>query len=55
MTIKIEFDTDGEVFEDPVEISMILIMIADVIKNGSKGGKIRDVNGDEIGMFRLER
>lgn len=52
----ISFDTDNAAFEDEnltVEIIRILHQIADKVSLHISGSNIRDINGNQIGNWRL--
>lgn len=53
MKIMIEFDTDNAAFENDrdTECARILRLVADRIANGETSGRLRDINGNDIGTW----
>lgn len=50
---KIEFETENAAFADNFngEVERILLTIAKAVKEGRKGGFIRDTNGNKVGTW----
>ena len=56
--LKIELDTSNDAFADgnqSAEVARILRHAASMIERGSHGAGLRDINGNEVGRFSLER
>lgn len=53
MAFRMEFNTNNEAFTDstPEEIARILNETADKIRNGQYEGRVRDINGNRIGVY----
>lgn len=59
MKIIIEYDTDNAAFDGEwedrtLEHTRILDRVTDQIMTGEKSGKIRDYNGNTIGLWSVE-
>jgi len=53
--LTISFECDNAAFEDPaVEAVRILRDLATKIENGSRDGKVSDINGNIIGSYALD-
>lgn len=52
----VDFDILNDAFaENPeLEVSRILREIADKVENGNISGKIRDINGNQVGIFKIK-
>lgn len=53
---RIEFDTDSEAFDDGLdaeESARILRDVARKLSDGHTSGKVRDVNGNSVGTWKL--
>lgn len=50
---KIEFETENAAFADDFsgEVERILLTITKAVKEGWKGGNIRDTNGGKVGKW----
>jgi len=53
--MKIEFETNGQAFEDygDKEITRILTVIAEKVEHGVEEDIILDINGNKIGKWEL--
>ena len=57
MTVKIEFDTENEIFQNgnmEYEIIEILRIISNKIDDGYLNDSIHDTNGNNIGSFEVD-
>ena len=50
---KMKFQTENAAFENDQEVVRILKEVAEKIKNGASGGKIRDINGNTVGSWEV--
>lgn len=61
---RMEFETDGAAFKDPVtgeddalaeamEITRILNEVMRAMRNGAKSGTVVDINGNRIGQWLM--
>ena len=57
MRLTLEFSMDNAAFDDNplVEAARILREAAGMLDTGTDNGKLRDVNGNTVGRFEVER
>lgn len=56
--LKLELETENAAFADgnqSAEVARILRHAASMIERGSHGAGLRDINGNEVGRFSLDR
>lgn len=52
---KLEIETGNEAFTDVPghEVAEILDRVTDLLRDGVKGGRLFDVNGNDVGSWKL--
>ena len=53
-TLHIDTDNDAFVDEPATEIARILESLAKRVRDGETGGRLRDINGNTVGVFRAD-